>query len=146
MNKRPFEKEVFFNFNRLYSKIVYQISDTLDTYGITIYQFDILDAIYDTGYFKLKLSKIRENVHSRNPDITRTINRMEVLGLVKRVKSPEDRRIYYIEITEKAVQLLNDLKPRLNEILVERLQNLSGEDLSQLNNLLIKTQEDDIAK
>ena len=46
---------------------------------------------------------------NRVPDITRLVDRMEKIGLVKRRHFPSDRRVVLVQITQKGSDLLEEL-------------------------------------
>ena len=48
---------------------------------------------------------------SRDPDITRLLDRMEARGLISRARDEQDRRVVKAQITSKGLGLLEELQP-----------------------------------
>ncbi len=63
------------------------------------------------------------------PSITRLVDNLEKLQLVKRVPSKEDRRINLIYLTETAIKLQNETMNMAEQTLIESLKGVSKEDI-----------------
>lgn len=138
MDKKNLEREVFFNLVNLYNRLVNEISVLIESFGITIHQFDILDTIRNSKKNGLPLSKIGERLRSRKPDVTRIVDRLEALGLVMRVRDTKDRRVVFVKLTKKGFGVLEGVDPFLNEIHSVQFNGLSRKELEAFNNFLIK--------
>ena len=64
------------------------------------------------------------------PSITRLVDNLEKLKLVKRVASKEDRRMNLIFITEQALQLEEQTMEIANTTLNESLEGVSAENIN----------------
>ena len=62
--------------------------------------------------------------------ITRLVDNLEKLKLVKRVASKEDRRMNLIFITEQALQLEEETMEIANTTLNEALESVSAENIN----------------
>ena len=71
-----------------------------DDYETTLPRFDVL-AILDWAQEPLTMGDLTERLMVSNGNTTGVVKRLEGEGLVKRVASPEDRRSFYVELTEK---------------------------------------------
>ena len=72
------------------------------------------------------------------PAMTGLIDRLEKQDLVGRHRCPEDRRVIYIELTEKARKLLDQLDEPLLELHRNLMGHLTKAELKELNRLLEK--------
>jgi DNA-binding MarR family transcriptional regulator len=68
--------------------------------------------------------------------MTRTLDRLEAKGLVKRVRSSEDRRVVNLELTEDGRATASQIPAMLCKVQNTLLQPLSIAEWEQLKNLL----------
>lgn len=82
-------------------------------------------------------SEIGEQMVAQVPDVTRVVDRIEKAGLAQRCRCPEDRRVVYVKITRKGLDLLAKLDGALLELHKSQLGHMKRADLSCLNRLLV---------
>ena len=70
--------------------------------------------------------------------VTRTLDRMERDGLVRRERSEEDRRQVHVFLTKRAMDLLEILPPRVMAVGQASVQGIDDDDLETLRGLLRK--------
>ena len=70
------------------------------------------------------------------PSITRLVDNLEKLNLVKRVPSKDDRRINLIYLTEAAQNLQQDTMNMANQTLNEALEGVSVADIERCKEVL----------
>jgi DNA-binding MarR family transcriptional regulator len=75
------------------------------------------------------------------PSITRLVDNLEKLGLVKRVAGKDDRRINYIFLTEEARNLRDKTMELANATLMEGLNGVSDEDVEVVRRVLSQVYE-----
>lgn len=73
---------------------------------------------------------------TRDPDITRLLDRLEKLGLVTRTRDGADRRVVISRITPAGLQLLKKLDAPVNDLHRSQLAVLGPDGLQQLTQLL----------
>ena len=78
---------------------------------------------------------------TRNPDITRLLDRMEKAGLIKRERGREDRRVIKTAITEEGLRILKELDGPVIEMHRKQLQHMGEERLKALSELLEQARE-----
>lgn len=81
---------------------------------------------------------IRRRMISRVPDVTRLIDRLEKLKLVKRQPCGKDRRVIYCHITQPGLDLLAKMDEPLMQLHREQLGHLTRTELATLSELLEK--------
>lgn len=70
------------------------------------------------------------------PSITRLVDNLEKLKLVKRVASKQDRRINLVYLTEAAQKLQQETMDMANQTLNEALEGVSKEDIEMCKGVL----------
>lgn len=75
---------------------------------------------------------------AKNSNTTRLIDKLLLKDLVTREVCPDNRRKIEVKITQKGLDLLSELDPKVIEHEQFFSKNLSFDELTQLNNLLEK--------
>ncbi len=88
--------------NRLLDKYTKYLNQK---YNITLPQLICLYEIKKEG--SINLTELTRRVNLNNSAITGIVDRLELKGYVKRVKSGKDRRIINIELTEKGAEFVD---------------------------------------
>jgi len=68
--------------------------------------------------------------------MTRTLDRLEAKGLLRRVRSHEDRRVVKIELTELGQEKAREIPANIARVLNHHLRGFSADELAQLKHLL----------
>ncbi len=68
--------------------------------------------------------------------MTRTLDRLEAKGLLRRVRSQEDRRVVKIELTELGQEKARAIPANIARVLNHHLRGFSADELAQLKHLL----------
>ena len=68
--------------------------------------------------------------------LTRTLDRLEAKGLLRRTRSSEDRRVIKIELTESGKEKGRQIPPYVAKVLNQHLRGFSSEEVAQLRHLL----------
>lgn len=70
--------------------------------------------------------------------MTRTLDRMEAKGLVRRARSAEDRRVVNLELTDEGRAAAEQVPPALCKVLNAHLKGFSTEEWQVLKSLLAR--------
>jgi DNA-binding MarR family transcriptional regulator len=89
----------------------------------------------------LACSEIAKRMITRDPDITRLLDRLEKRGLISRCRETRDRRQVQTRITSDGLRLLRDLDGPVTEIHRRQLSHLGREGIRTLKELLEKAQQ-----
>ena len=73
---------------------------------------------------------------TRDPDITRLLDRLEKRGLISRWREPKDRRVVMARITAEGLKVLARLDEPMGEVHRKQLGHLGKEGLRALTDLL----------
>jgi len=68
--------------------------------------------------------------------MTRTLDRLEAKGLVRRTRSNEDRRTIKIELTETGKEKGQQIPPCVDRVLNQHLRGFSVDEVTQLRHML----------
>lgn len=136
---KPFpslEVEAVLNLVRTADLITRASTDLLKVAELSGAQYNILRILRGSAPNALACGEIGERMISRDPDITRLLDRLETRGLVKRVRDEADRRVVRARITEKGMQLAEKLTAPMLELHKRQLQHLGAQKLQTLVDLL----------
>ncbi|HUB20387.1 MAG TPA: MarR family transcriptional regulator [Acidobacteriaceae bacterium] len=84
---------------------------------------------------------IASRMISRDPDLTRLLDRLEKRGLVGRCREDPDRRRVFVRITPAGLSLLDRLQQPVCELHRRQLGHLSRTQLRQLSRLLLAVRD-----
>lgn len=79
------------------------------TAGISPSQYNILRILRGARPKAAKISEISDRMITRDPDVTRLVDRLIKQGLVRRERDTDDRRVVLVEITGAGLSLLSRL-------------------------------------
>lgn len=103
---------------------------------ITIEQWSILYHLWKED--GLSQQELCNRTFRDKPSITRLIDNLEKLKLVKRIASKEDRRINSVYLTDAALQLQEITITLANQTMDEALVGVSKEEIEIVKNVLQK--------
>lgn len=84
----------------------------------------------------LPCGEIGNRMITRDPDITRLLDRLEKRGLVSRCRETKDRRMVLTRITDKGLELLAHLDEPVQEVHRAQMGHLGRERLQELVELV----------
>jgi DNA-binding MarR family transcriptional regulator len=106
------------------------------TADLTPNQYNVLRILRGSHPSKLACGEIADRMISRDPDITRLIDRLSARELVDRVRSERDRRVVEVGITGKGRAILRDLDVHADQMPKAMLGRVGPKKLAQLAALL----------
>ena len=120
--------------------LVAALTKCLAKYDLTHPQFLILRALQNAAPECLSVTEVKEQMHDRNSDITRLVDRMIEKHLVLREQDAENRRKIKLTLSDSAVELLTSIDNEIMEF-EKKLYHLTEEEAITLNKLLTKLRE-----
>lgn len=136
---RPFpspEAAAYVALMRVASRFEQQLADLLRPHGITTTQYNVLRILRGAEPGGLACGAVLERLVTRDPDITRLLDRVEKLGYVTRGRDTHDRRVVVTRITDAGLALLAELDAPVDELHRSQLAALSEPELAELSRLL----------
>ncbi len=141
---KPFESlqaEVFLNLMRTTDALSRGMEDILKLAGLSHAQYNALRILRGAGEQGLCCREVAERMVTRDPDITRLLDRMERRSLVLRSRDSRDRRVITVRITAAGQKLLKDLDGPLSEYNRKLLSHMEKGDQRKLLELLEAARE-----
>lgn len=90
----------------------------------------------------LPCGEIANRMITRDPDVTRLLDRLERRKLIQRGRDPKDRRTVMAKITHQGQQLLGRLDEPIVEVHRKQLGHLGPESLRALAKLLLEARSE----
>ena len=137
------EEEAYLNIARTYEHLELQTVDILKAEGLSHTQYNVLRILRGSHPDGATCGQIADRMVTRDPDITRLLDRMEARGLVFRERSKEDRRVVVTNITEEGLRLVNSLDKPVEQCLKKQFAKFSERDIQNLIRLLELLREDE---
>ncbi len=99
-------------FLRAHSSMLRRISADLDDEGLPpLPWYDVLAALRDAPEQRLRQVELAEQVLLSHSGLSRLLDRVEKAELVTRVSCPSDRRSFHVQLTDKGVEMLDEMWP-----------------------------------
>jgi DNA-binding MarR family transcriptional regulator len=145
--KQPFDsaaEEALLNLMRTCSVLSASSEQLFKKHGISPPKYNIMRILRgstrtgECGRHGLPSLEIAERMITRVPDITRLVDGLEKEGLVARTRCTEDRRVVYVGITKKGLELLERIDGPLTELNRGLLSHFTNDELGELNRMLVK--------
>ena len=132
------EEELSLNLQRTVGLLSRPLLRFLKARDLSPAQYNILRILRGQPEGELPCRQIGMRMVTREPDVTRLLDRLEMDGLVERVRSDTDRRVVRISITATARTLLAELDEPMRRIHKESLGHLTRAEITEMNRLLVK--------
>jgi DNA-binding MarR family transcriptional regulator len=141
--RTPFElpeQEAMLNILRTADQLQIRFARLFRKFGLTPQQYNILRILRGEGR-PLPILEIASRMITVVPGITGLIDRLEAASLVVRRRCDNDRRVIYVAIAPRAVQLLAEIDAPLNAMHKQLLGHMSPDELASLIGLLEKSRQ-----
>jgi DNA-binding MarR family transcriptional regulator len=139
--KAILEGQVFVSLIRTADAFTRGAEALLKPAGLSGAQYNILRILRGAGESGLACREIGCRLISRDPDITRLLDRLEARGLIVRGREAKDRRVVKTRITADGLRVLRDLDEPVQELHHKQLHRLPSNQLRQLLHLLEQARE-----
>jgi DNA-binding MarR family transcriptional regulator len=137
--QKPFvslEQEAVLNVLRTADVLQQRLTAALKPFKLSHSQYNVLRILRGAGPKGLACREISERMITRDPDITRLLDRLEARGLLTRARDQKDRRVVMARITSEGQRLLEVLDRPIVEVDRQLLQHLGEQRLRALIELL----------
>ncbi|MCB9195349.1 MAG: MarR family transcriptional regulator [Flavobacteriales bacterium] len=112
--------------------------ESLKQFDITLQQYNIL-RILRGGKDWMAMNDVKSRMIEKSPNATRLADKLIELDYIERKRCDVDRRVVYVKITKKGLNILATIDEQQSLIPVETfLQNISPKEAQTLSNLLDK--------
>lgn len=108
----------------------------LKSHGVTPGQYNVLRILRGARSEALTCSEIAGRMITRDPDITRLLDRLDGRKLITRERDPEDRRVVRTRIADPGLELLAGLDAPAKAMGERSMSPLDPANLKELTRLL----------
>lgn len=137
---RPFRnlnEETILNVWRTGDFVAAKLQRLLKTQGgISQTQYNVLRILRGSGRGGLPCGEIAGRMLTRDPDVTRLMDRLVRQRLARRAREHQDRRVIRARITPAGVRLLAELEAPVNKLIDQTLGHMKKSELRTLIALL----------
>jgi DNA-binding MarR family transcriptional regulator len=130
------EHDVFLGILRMADVFTRALIEILAPFRLTLSQYSVLQALRHTNPEGMTCGEVSQRLSTRDPDITRLLDRLELLGLVARRRERPDRRVVRTQITEAGAGVLNAVDKLVEELQARHLGHLGLKKLATFSALL----------
>ena len=138
--KQPFEspeQEVILSILRTSDQFQNRFGRLFRDFGLTASQYNVLRILRGEGR-PMPCLEVADRTIQVVPAITGLIDRLERQQLVKRERCTQDRRVVHVEITKKALTLLEKMDEPVDQLHKSLVGHLPRSELKELSRLLEK--------
>lgn len=115
-----------------------QVAESLKPFDISIPQFNVLRILRGQKGKPANLSTIQERMVSKMSNTTRLVDKLIAKELAERIVCEANRRKVEISITNKGLELLKELDPKVDAVENEMTQNISEKEIKIITESLNK--------
>jgi DNA-binding MarR family transcriptional regulator len=132
----PLEDQIFVALLKAADSLASEGDQLMKANGLTSTQYNVLRILRGAGPEGLPCNTIAERMISRDPDMTRLLDRMEKRALISRERQKEDRRVVKARITNEGLKLLKKMDAPIREIHKSQFAHMTSARLKTLMDLL----------
>lgn len=122
--------EVVTALRNLMDTVKHRIHHNFKEMPITAPQGMLVRALYRHG--KMKVSDLSEKMGLSNSTVSGIIDRLENQGMVERIRSKEDRRIVYVDVTPEFKKNLEVHMREIDKMLENIVNSATAEELADV--------------
>ena len=137
--KKPYktlEEEVFINLQFTADALMRGMAGVLKQSGISPTQYNVLRILRGAGATGLSCREIGTRMITRDPDVTRLLDRLEKRDYLQRAREDKDRRVITVRITDEGLSVLATLDAPVENLHSELLGHVKKKKLADLSELL----------
>jgi DNA-binding MarR family transcriptional regulator len=137
--KKPFqlrEEELFLNLVRTADLLARKGAELFKAADLSPNQYNVLRILRGAGAEGLACGEVGDRMVTRDPDITRLLDRLEKRDLVRRSREKGDRRVVTARITPAGLELLKKLDEPVADLHRSQLGHLDPKQQETLIHLL----------
>jgi len=105
-------------------------------WGLTPTQYNVLRILRGAQPDGLACAAIGARMIAMEPDITRLLERLKRLKLIRQHRDRQDRRVVWTQISEAGLDLLRAMDPVIRRIPLELLGHIGRKELAEMIRLL----------
>jgi DNA-binding MarR family transcriptional regulator len=131
-------KKIILNVLYTQNVITENFNEILKPYDISGEQYNVLRILRGQKGNPANMCMIQERMLAKTSNTTRLVDKLLLKELVTRKVCPENRRKIEVLITQKGLDVLKELDPKVTQHEESFSKNLNAEEINLLNQLLEK--------
>ncbi len=131
-------KKIILNVMYTQNILAEKFNEILKPYDISGEQYNVLRILRGQKGNPANMSVIQERMLAKTSNTTRLVDKLLLKELVTREVCPKNRRKIEVSITQKGLDVLNELDPKVIEHEKAFSKNLNNDEIITLNQLLEK--------
>jgi DNA-binding MarR family transcriptional regulator len=135
------EEEAYLNVQRTANMLLQGLTEVLRRHDLTPTQYNVLRILRGAGDKGLTAGEVGDRMITRDPDVTRLLDRLEKRGLAERWRCTHDRRVVWTRITPAGLASIAPLDDEIAQMHLSQLGHLGEERLTSLIALLESSRE-----
>ena len=137
--RRPFasrQEEAYLNLVRTTDLLTREVAAVLKPHQLSEAQYNVLRILRGAGPDGYACSEVGHRLVTRDPDVTRLLDRLEARALIARAREHADRRVVTTRITSNGLALLEKLDGPVRKAVDRMLDHMNGRQLTTLIEML----------
>ena len=126
------EAELFVQLLRAADRLAQDADLLIKAYGLTATQYNVLRILRGAGPGGLACKGIGDRMITRDPDMTRLLDRLEKRSFITRERQTHDRRVITTRITPEGLEILKKLDEPIDELHKKQFRHLAASKLKAL--------------
>ena len=133
-----YRSAAYFNLLKTANELDVEFKKILDQYKLTHQQFNILRILKGSFPEPLSANDIKDRMIFKNSDVTRLMDRLALKEYIKRDTCPSNRRKIDILITQKGMDLLDEIAPSARQFVetffIDKITSIEAKELYRILN------------
>ncbi|MBF0715574.1 MarR family winged helix-turn-helix transcriptional regulator [Gemelliphila palaticanis] len=136
MNRVDKSLKTFVGLKRLSADLENVVRNDVSKYKLNVNEFAVLELLYHKG--PKTIQKIKETILVASSSTTYIIDKLSEKKLVFRYTDSNDKRIFYVELTDEGKKLMREVFPKHADVINDYFSCLDEEELSKFHELIKK--------
>ena len=113
-----------------------RVAAALAPHGVTSQQYNVLRILRGAHPSSLPTLEVAARMIEQAPGVTRLLDRLEAMGLARRERGADDRRLVECVVTDAGLALLAELDEPIDRVNQQAVRSLGAADRRSLLHLL----------
>lgn len=123
--------EFISNFRGIHPRFTRFYNHILTKANLTLAQYALLSQLLQKE--TMSMTEISEKLHVSKPAVTNLVDRLEESNCLKRIRHPNDRRIFLIKIQPKGQKVVHDMQVILLNMILKAFDQFSDDERKTIN-------------
>ena len=133
----PVEDRFIYLISKVYQKLINNLQKAFSDARLAVTPIQAMVLFLLQKKDGASLTELSQGLMLENPTVTGLTDRLEMLGYVKRLDHPNDRRVYLVHLTEKGKKVASKALPIVKELNEEIKKGYSKEEIENFEKVLV---------